>query len=100
MENALARTDIHEIPSAPGAPDAALRLALEEARRLAAQSRLLALNAALEAAGACREAEGADEAASLGAAAGAALDEAERIAAAVDLMLQQIQSAATLTRSL
>lgn len=96
MENALTRQENREMPPAPGAAEAALRLALAEARQLAAQSRLLALNAALDAAGACREAACAAEMQALGGAAGEALGETERLAAAVDLLLQQIRSAAAL----
>lgn len=97
MENALAR-QIHNEAFLPiGTAEAALRLALEEARQLAAQSKLLALNAALESAGACGEAEAIWEMDVLGGAAGQAIDEAEKIAAAVELLLQQIQSASNLS---
>ena len=96
MENALARQDANEASLPMGVHEEALRLALEEARQLAAQSRLLALNAALESAGACGEAEAVREMEVLGGAAGQAIDEAEKIAAAVELLLQQIRSASAL----
>ncbi len=97
MENALARQDVNEAFLPPGTQEAALRLALEEARQLAAQSRLLALNAALESAGACGEADAVREMDALGGAAGQAIDKAEEIAAAVERLLQQIRSASALS---
>lgn len=93
MENALVQRRPQDEAGAPGAAEMALRLALEEARQLAAQSGLLALNAALESAGACREAGAAEEMEALGGSAGRAAAEAERIAAAVERLLQQMQSA-------
>lgn len=93
MSNAMARRITHDEALPFDAPEIALRLALEEARQLAAQSRLLALNAAFESADACREAGAADEMDALGGSAGQAAAEAARIVAAVELLLQQIQSA-------
>jgi hypothetical protein len=100
MGNALARQETHAQAEAfpPGADEAALRLALQDARELATQSRLLALNVAFEAAGAGVEAQ--EDAGALAATAGHALAEAEKLAGAVDLLLQQIQSAAALSRPL
>jgi hypothetical protein len=77
-----------------GAQETALRLALEEARQLAAQSGLLALNAALESAGA------GEDMAALAGSAGQAASDAERIVGAVELLLQQIHAAAAVSRPL
>ncbi len=74
--------------SLPSAQETALRLALEEARRLAAQSRLLALNAALEIADAGREACLAPEMHLLVEEAG----QAEEAARAVESLLRQIEA--------
>lgn len=93
MGNALARQDSPESALPPEGQDAALRLALAEARRLAAQTRLLALNAAFEAAAAGPD----EEMDALGGAAGQASAEAARVIGAVELILQQIQSASSLS---
>jgi hypothetical protein len=84
MSSALLRQASPEETLLRGARDAALRTALEEARQLTAQTRLLALNTAFESAGA-GPAEDGD-------AAGVVAAEAERVASAVELLLQQIQS--------
>lgn len=85
MSSALLRQASPEEILLRGAREAALRTALEEARQLAAHARLLALNTAFESAGAGPAGEGD--------AAGAAAAEAARVAGAVELLLQQIQSA-------
>lgn len=87
MGNAMAQRIPHDEAISSGASDIALRLALDEVRQLAAQSGLLALNAAFESAGASDEMDGP------GGSAGQAAAEAARIVAAVELLLQQIQSA-------
>lgn len=84
MSSALSRQATHEETVLRGVREAALRSALEEARQLAAQTRLLALNTAFESAGAGPAEEGD--------AAGAVAAEAEKVASAVELLLQQIQS--------
>ena len=110
MGKALARPAPHEAAPLPGAhsrstssdganpalgaQETALRLALEEARQLAAQSGLLALNAALESAGA------GEDMAALAGSAGQAASDAERIVGAVELLLQQIHAAAAVSRPL
>ena len=76
----------------PGTHESALRLALEGARQLAAQTRLLALNAAFESAGACRDAGVVEEMHALGRSAGQAAANADRITRSVELLLLQIQS--------
>ncbi len=80
MKNTLARQDAHEAFLPLCAQEAALRLLLDEAR-------LVALNAAIESAAAARKAgvPGEDTA------------EAEQVAAAVGLLLQQIESASFFT---
>lgn len=99
MANALVREDAPaEAPA--GAQEFALRQILEEARRIAAQSRLLALNAALESATACREPAAAAEMDALGGSAGRTVAEMERVAASVELLLQQITSASALSQPL
>ncbi len=67
---------------------------------LAVQSSLLALNAVFESADAGREAGLAAEMGGLGGEAGRAAAEAERIVAAVDTLLQQIQAASSPSRPL
>jgi hypothetical protein len=94
MGNALAQTFPQDEAIPRGAVEMALRLALEEARQLAAQSRLLALNAAFESAGAAASADAP------GGAVGQAAAEADRVTAVVELLLQQIQSASSLSRPL
>lgn len=84
MSSALLRQASPEEILQQGARDAALRSALDEARQIAAQTRLLALNTAFESAGAP---------AGEGDAAGVAAAEAEKMANAVELLLEQIQSA-------
>lgn len=102
MNNALAgqdgRTRAEACP--PGADEIALRLMLEQARELAAQSKLIAMNAAFEAAAACGEAADARETDVLGESAGRTAEEMERVAASVELILQQIQTASALSRPL
>lgn len=85
MSRAVLQQASHEESVLRGVREAALRTALEEARQLAAQTRLLALNTAFESAGAAPAGESD--------AAGAAAAEAERVASAVELLLRQIQSA-------
>jgi len=80
MNNALARQGAQEAFLPLGAQEAALRLLLDEAR-------LVALNAVIESAAAAREAGVPGEDAA----------EAEQVAAAVDLLLQQIESASIFT---
>jgi hypothetical protein len=87
MSNAMAQRNSQDEAISSGASDIALRQALDEVRQLAAQSGLLALNAAFESAGASDEMDGP------GGSAGPAAAEAARIVAAVELLLQQIQSA-------
>jgi len=94
MSGALAHR--HEDPA--GAADDALRLALEEARLIAAQARLLALNAAFASAEGRRETGIAPEMDALGEDAGRAAAAADDIAHAVDALLRQIASAASLPR--
>lgn len=99
MGNALVREDTPaEFPT--DAQEFALRQILEEARRIAAQSRLLALNAAMESASACGEPVVAREMDALGGSAGRTVAEMERVAASVELLLQQINSASALSRPL
>ncbi len=100
MHNGLAQPTSQERVFLHGSNDTALRRMLEEARRLAAQSRLLALNSACEAAGACSETQAAEEMGVLGGAAAQAITEAEKVAAAVELLLQQMQSAPSITGTL
>ncbi len=98
MDNMLARQE-QPLPF-PGAAEAALRRALEEARQLAAETRLLALNTAIESAGACGEAGAALDMEALGRSAVRSAADMERMAASVDWLLQQIRSAAALGRAL
>ncbi len=100
MNNAMLRQASQEEAFLPGTHETALRLALEEARQLAAQSKLLALNAAFESAGACRDTGAAEEMDALGGSAGQAVAEAERVASAVELLLLQIQSTSSLSKPL
>ncbi|MCL4681996.1 MAG: hypothetical protein KJZ92_12015 [Rhodocyclaceae bacterium] len=94
MGNALAGQAASPGSQPPDMQDAALRRVLEEARQLAEQSRLLALNTAFESAGAA----GDDDA--LGGEACHAADEAAKVIGAVERLLQQIQSAASLPGTL
>jgi hypothetical protein len=97
MGNALVHPEMHEAALPPSVQETALRMVLEEARQLAAQSRLLALNAAIESAGACREAGAAQDGAALAASAERALAETDRLAGAVESFLQQIRAASALS---
>jgi hypothetical protein len=83
MRNAAVRLEADDT-YAPGTPEAALRLMLEEARQQAAQSRLLALNMAIESA-AC------NDAGETGQLAAGACDDAQRVADAVERLLLQIR---------
>lgn len=102
MGNVLAHQDVPAQAEAlpPSAEETALHLALQQARALAAQSRLIAMNAAFESAAACREAADAQEMEALGRSAGRTAEEMERVAASVELILQQIRSASALSRPL
>lgn len=93
MGNALMRQASPAENLPPGAQDAALSAALEEARQLAVQARLLALNTAFESAGAGP----GGEMDVLGGEAGHAVAATEKVAAAVELLLQQIQLASLLS---
>ncbi len=95
MNNAIARQASPEEAPPAGVQETVLRLALEEARQIAAQSRLLALNAAFESAGAGLDAEATGEMEALGGSAVQAAHAAESLAAAVELLLQQVTSAGT-----
>lgn len=100
MANARVREDTPAEALPPDAQQLALRLMLEEARQIAAQSRLLALNAAFESAAACRDAAAAGEMDALGASAERTAGEMERASAAVELLIEQIQSASALSQPL
>lgn len=76
------------------AQEIALRRILDEARLLSAQSRLLALNAGLESVAVRQVAGDATEAETD---VSRAASEADRVAAAVELLLQQIRSASALS---
>jgi hypothetical protein len=102
MGNALAGLGASEQAQAVphSAEESVLRLLLEQARELAAQSKLIAMNAALEAAAACSEAADARETDALGGSAGRTAEEMESVAASVELFLQQLQTASVLARPL
>ena len=100
MNNAMIYRAFPEETILPGTHETALRLVLEEARQLAAQSRLLALNAAIESAGDHRDAEAVEEMGALGGSAGQAVAEAEKVANAVERLLLQIQSTSSLSKPL
>ncbi len=93
MGNALMRQTSPGGTLPQGLQEAALRTALEEARQLAEQTRLLALNAAFESAAAGP----AGEMEALGGEAGHAAAEAARVIGAVELLLQQIRLASSLS---
>ena len=97
MANALAREGSTTEALSADAQEVALRLMLEEARQLAAQSRLIALNAAFESAGARNEEAATAEMDALGGSAGRTAAEMDRVVATVELLLQQIQSASALS---
>ena len=97
MGDDMTRVIMHESDIPHGAEEVALRLALEEARHLAAQTRLLALNAALEAAAVICDANAPAEMDALGRSAGQAMAETDRIVSAMELRLQQIQSSPALS---
>jgi hypothetical protein len=82
-----------------GAHDAALRLALEEARELAVQSRLFALNAAFEAIEASRAGDAAGELARITGDAGRSIEETERVAGIIETLLLQINESSRLAGS-
>lgn len=99
MGNALSQQEVAAQAAAlsASAEETALHLALQQARALAAQSRLVAMNAALESAAASREAADAQEMEALGRSADRTAGEMERVAASVELLLQQIQTASALS---
>lgn len=96
----MARVIKHEADLPHGAEEAALRLALEEARQLAAQTRLLALNAALESAAASSNANAPTEMDVLGRSVGQAIAEADSIVLVMELRLHQIQASPALSGQL
>lgn len=91
MEKALIRAQAPAEPP-PQGQERALRLLLDEARRIALQSRLIALNVAMEAA--------AGEMDGVGASAGRTAEEMQRAAGAVERLLEQIRAAGTLSQRL
>ena len=97
MENALA---CRQPAAETGTADSALRLALAEARQLAAQSMLLALNAALEAAAAGADAAVAAEMEACGAAATRTAGAMQQADAAIGALLEQIRLAGALRQPL
>jgi hypothetical protein len=100
MNNGLAHQTSQENGFLPSANDTGLRLALEEARQLAAQSKLLALNSALESANACRDPGETEEMDALVGSANQAIAEAEMITAAVERLLLQMQSSPSISGAL
>ncbi len=97
MGDDMARVISHESDFPHGAEEVALRLALQEARHLAAQTRLLALNAALEAVAASCDANASTEMSALGKSAGQAIAEADSIVLAMALRLRQFESSPALS---
>lgn len=96
----MARVITHDADLPHGAQEAAVHLALEEARQLAAQTRLLALNAALEAAAASSNANSSTEMDALGRSVGQAIAEADSIVLVMELRLNQIQASPALSGQL